>query len=217
MLNKKRKNTVNQKRNLVAFSHPHSVASEQYRTIRTNIHFLTKENRKKVFVVTSPGKGEGKSTTAANLAVSIAQHKEKVLLIDANLRDPSLHVIFKMNNEDGLSTILNGSSPTSKSVQSTEIGRLDVVTSGPLPLSSAELLSSNFLKDFLYSMYDKYDVILVDTPPVLDITDTQLIAEHSDGIILVMRRGVTKKAKVHETQSVLELSKAPILGAVVNR
>ncbi|MDN4526737.1 CpsD/CapB family tyrosine-protein kinase [Fictibacillus fluitans] len=215
MLNKKRK--VNKKRNLVTFSHPHSSVSEQYRTIRTNIHFLTKEDNKKVFVITSPEKGEGKSTTAANLAVSIAQHKEKVLLIDANLKDPFLHIIFKINNEQGLSTILNGSSPSSKVVQSTEIGRLDIVTSGPSPLSSAELLSSNFLKDFLNSMYDKYDIILIDTPPVLDITDTKLVAEHSDGIILVMRRGVTKKAKVYETQSVLELSRTPILGAVVNR
>jgi capsular exopolysaccharide synthesis family protein len=213
----RRKATIEkQKRTIIAYSNPDSLIAEQFRSIRTNIHFLTEKGKKKVLLITSPGKGEGKSTTAANIAVSMAQQKEKVLIIDANLREPSLHSIFKLSNSVGLTDVLTGKSTLEEAVNRTEIGRLEVLTSGAVPYNPAELLGSDLLADLLQKVLERYDFILVDSTSVNEVADTKVLANKCDGVILVVSKGFSKSAKVVETKRALEFAQAKLMGVILN-
>lgn len=212
---KPRSMSINQKRNLIVFSNPDSIISEQFRTLRTNIHFLT-GGEKSILLVTSPSSGEGKSTSIANLAVSMAQQKEKVLLIDANLRDPDIHFIFKIPNTVGLTDVLTGKVEFEEAVFETEIGKLAVLPSGYIAANPAELLGSEAMQDLLNDVLEKYDVILIDSPPVLEVTDTKLLANKSNGVILVISQGKTGIEKASEAKKALEFAKANIYGVILN-
>ena len=143
MVLNKRKLLINtKKRNLITYTNPDSIISEQYRTIRTNIHFLNRDKKSNILLVTSPGNWEGKSTTASNIAVSMAQQKEKILLIDGNLRNPSIHSIFKTSNATGLTDVLMGKATFEEAVYSSNIESLDILTSGAIPFNPVELLAS---------------------------------------------------------------------------
>ncbi|MCT8139007.1 CpsD/CapB family tyrosine-protein kinase [Anaerobacillus sp. CMMVII] len=204
------------KRNLVTYSNPESIITEEYRTIRTNIQLSIEEHKYKTVLVTSPTNGEGKSTTIANLGVTLAQQKTKVLLIDANLRNPRLHSIFKLDNTWGLSSILTSSDWLDEAIKKTKFGNLDIVTSGPIPEDPAELLSSKAYKRFLFTASQVYDVILIDSPPVLEVTDTRLIANQCDSVVLVLRHGKSKVEKAIEAKKVLGFAKATLIGAIIN-
>ncbi|MEH7884015.1 CpsD/CapB family tyrosine-protein kinase [Bacillus sp. JJ1609] len=212
---KRRAARNSQKRNLIVYSNPDSIISEQFRTLRTNVHFLT-GGKKSTLLLTSPSSGEGKSTAAANLAVSMAQQKEKVLLIDANLRDPDVHFIFKISNNTGLADVLAGRVDLEDTVYHTEIGNLDILTSGQLDSNPAELLGSESMQTLFQKALQEYDLIIIDSPPVLEVTDTKLLANKSDGVILVISEGRTGLEKATEAKKALEFARAKIFGVILN-
>lgn len=205
------------RRNLITYSNPESIISEQFRTIRTNIHFLNEDEKNNLLVVSSPGQSEGKSTIIANTAISIAQQKEKVLLIDGNLRNPSIHQLFKVSNEVGLTDVLSDKTPFCEAITKCNIDNLDLLTSGPIPLDPAELLESEKMKELLSHVKTLYDLILVDSPSVLEVTDTKVLANLCDGVILVVQKAKTKLEAAQESKKVLEFAKAPLVGVIVNQ
>lgn len=205
------------KRNLITYSNPESIISEQFRTIRTNIHFINEDDNNNLLVVSSPGQSEGKSTIIANTAISIAQQKEKVLLIDGNLRNPTIHQLFKVTNEVGLTDVLSEKTPLCEAITKCNINNLDLLTSGPIPLDPAELLESDKMKELLSHIKPLYDLILVDSPSVLEVTDTKVLANLCDGVILVVQKAKTKLEAAQESKKVLEFAKAPLVGVIVNQ
>lgn len=217
VFNRRKELTKIKKRNLITYSNPESIISEQFRTIRTNIHFLNENEKNNLLVVSSPGRSEGKSTIVANTAISVAQQKEKVLLIDGNLRNPCIHQLFKVSNEVGLTDVLSENTPFCEAITKCNIDNLDLLTSGPIPLDPAELLESEKMKELLSHIKPLYDLILVDSPSVLEVTDTKVLANLCDGVILVVQKAKTKLEAAQESKKVLEFAKAPLVGVIVNQ
>lgn len=216
-LNNRKKLAATKKRSLITYTYPDSIISEQFRMIQTNIKFSMAGEKSGTFLITSPSDGEGKSTTAANLAISMAQQKEKVLLIDANLRKPSLHSFFKTANTDGLTDVLNGKISLYDAVIHTEIGRLDLLSSGPIPYNPVELLGSMMMQELLKTALKSYNAILIDSNAILEVTDTKLLANQCDGVVLVIQNGKTKLEKAAEAKKVLEFARAKLVGVVLNQ
>lgn len=201
---------------ITTHSYPDSIISEQFRTIRTNLQFINGVNKNQTILVTSPDHSEGKSTIVANLAISLAQNKDRVLLIDTNLKKPSLHSIFNVENTTGLTDVLRGKLSLEETVMHTDIGRLDVLTSGSLPAISSDLIGSMAMFDLLQNASKKYNIILIDSPPFLELSDTQILASVCDGVILVVKSGKTDTKKAIETKRQLDLARAKIIGVVIN-
>ncbi|ASK63731.1 tyrosine protein kinase [Virgibacillus phasianinus] len=216
MIFHKRGRTDSNKRHLITYSNPDSIVSDQFRAIRTNINFLTEKRKHRLFIITSPGEGEGKSTTTANLAVSMAHQKEKILLIDANLRNPIIHDVFKIPNELGLTSILTGKVRAESAIQQTDIGNLEIITSGATLFNPAELLGNEQMTTLLKTVADLYDIVLIDSPPVLDSTETRVLANQCDGVVIVLNRGKTAIEKTIESRRVLELAHSRLVGAIIN-
>lgn len=204
------------RRNLITYTFPESKVSDEFRKIRTNVDFITAEQKHKVLLVTSPNSGEGKTTTAANLAVSIAQQNKKALLIDANFRQPAVHFVFKIENLVGLTDVLLDKSTFEEAVIRTEMGNLEVLPSGMVPANSTELLASHMMKELLEKVAKEYDVVIIDSSSLLEVTDTNLLANLCDGVILVLFQGKTQLEKAAEAKKILEFSKARIAGVVLN-
>lgn len=210
-------NIKNNQRNLVTYSNPDSIISEQFRTIRTNIKFSSIGNRSNVIQITSPNKGDGKTTTAANLAMSMAEHKDKVLLIDANLRHPEIHLVYKIPNDVGLTTfLLNTDQDIKEIVHPTGIGMLDVMTSGPVPLNPSGIIGSPMMQELLTSAALSYDWIIVDSPSLLEVTDAKILADFCDGILLVFNKGKTNMKQAVTTKKILEFVDNKIVGVILN-
>ncbi len=203
-------------RYLITQINPKSPISEQYRTIRTNMQFASVDKELKSLIVTSSGPGEGKSSTTANLAVVYAQQGKKVLLVDADLRKPTMHYTFRLDNLRGLSNILVGENTIDEAVNPTDINELDVLTCGPIPPNPSELLSSRKMESFLKEAQFSYDMVILDTPPVLAVTDAQILANLVDGSILVVRSGETEVEPAQRSKEALEPAKAKLLGVVLN-
>ncbi|MGM0214829.1 CpsD/CapB family tyrosine-protein kinase [Enterococcus sp. AZ109] len=202
---------------LVAATNSFSTTTEQYRTIRTNINFSSADKAIKTLVITSSGPDEGKSTTAANLAIVFAKAGSKVLLVDADLRKPSIAISFGLSNVNGLSNLLtNREAAIDDYYQTSEIENLYVMTSGPKPPNPSELLGSQRMIDLMRFMEEEFDVILYDMPPVAAVTDAQILAAHTDGTLLVVRERKTKKQEVIKAKELLTRAKANILGVVYN-
>ncbi|MBS4206717.1 CpsD/CapB family tyrosine-protein kinase [Bacillus sp. FJAT-50079] len=215
---KKRGNALQStKRKLIAMLNPKSPVSEQYRTIRTNIQFSAVDQEISSIMVTSSGPGEGKSTTTANLAIVFAQQGKKVLLVDADLRKPTVHYTFSMNNAYGLTNVLTRQRNIQESVKVSNVEGLDILTSGPIPPNPAELLSSRAMKQFFNDVKDFYDFVIFDTPPVLAVTDAQVLANQCDGTILVISSGKTEVEAAQKTKELLNAAQAKVLGVVLNR
>lgn len=190
--------------------------SEGFRNLRTNIQFSGWNQRLQVLSFTSTQAGEGKTTTISNLAVAYAQEGKRVLLVDADLRHPSLQTIFNVQNKTGLSNILANQNSYLEMIHNTTIDNLSLVTAGPVPPNPTELLSSGKLKEVLESWRESFDVILVDTSPVAAMADGLIVASVSDGVVLVVQAGKVKRESVRKTKEKLELAKASILGVVLN-
>jgi len=204
------------KHQLITSLNPKSPISEAYRTLRTNIEFSAIDEQLKIIAVTSAGPGEGKSTTAANLAVAFAQEGKKVLIIDADLRKPTMHHIFACSNRYGLSNVIAGQSSVREVIADTMVDHLDLLTSGPIPPNPSEILSSKRMGTVLGELRLIYDLIIVDTPPTLAVTDAQIVASRSDGVILVFDAGKVKREAAMKAKANLEHVKARVLGAVLN-
>lgn len=203
-------------RKLIAFINPTSMISEQYRTVRTNIKFAMPDLDVKTILFTSASPGEGKSTTAANVGIVFAQEGKKVLLIDSDMRKPSMHYTFQTTNSPGLSNILSKQWSVADVIQKTFIEGLDIIPCGQIPSNPAELLGSSMLDSLINAMKVKYDVIIIDAPPVLTVADAQILANKCDGTILVVSTKKTKKESIIRAIEVLHSSKAKILGTVLN-
>ncbi|WP_413305695.1 CpsD/CapB family tyrosine-protein kinase [Bacillus sp. 1P10SD] len=212
--NGKKANT--NKRTIVAMLDPKSPISEQYRTIRTNIQYSSVDKEVKTLLVTSSGPGEGKSTTVANLAVVFAQQGKKVLLVDADLRKPTVHYTFNQTNTFGLTSVLTKQVSLENAIADTEEKNLFVLTSGPVPPNPAELLSSHAMEQLLQDAHEAFDLILFDTPPILVVTDAQILANKCEGTLLVVSSEVTEKEQAVKAKELLEAAQSKLLGVVLN-
>ncbi|MEH6944416.1 CpsD/CapB family tyrosine-protein kinase [Bacillus sp. JJ722] len=201
---------------LIAHRSPKSPITEQYRLIRTNIHLSSRNDEIKSIVVTSAAPSEGKSTTVANLAIVLAQQGEQVLLVDADLRKPSLHYAFAVHNLYGLTTVLNKERNLYEAISKTDIPNLNILTSGPVPQNPSELLNSKFMETIIEEIKDIYEYVVFDTPPVLEVTDSQILANKVDGIVMVVNSGKTSPQKAIKAKELLEKTQGKLLGVVVN-
>ncbi|QPC47662.1 CpsD/CapB family tyrosine-protein kinase [Mangrovibacillus cuniculi] len=216
MFKKKKKSIFTTKRNIIAHIDPKSPISEQYRTLRTNITFSEADHPFQTILATSAGPGEGKSTTIANTAIVFAQAGKKVLLVDADMRKPTVHYTFQLGNHIGLTNVLTKQTTLDLAIQTSEVENLSVLTSGPVPPNPAELLGSNQFKELLETAKKHYDLILFDTPPVLAVADAAILGNVCDGIVLVIRSGQTEVEAAAKAKDLLEGAKAKIIGAVLN-
>lgn len=217
MVRKKRQSKpVSKIRHLITKINPKSPISEQYRTVRTNIQFASVDNPIYSLIVTSSGPGEGKSTTTANLAIVYAQQGKKVLLIDADLRKPTIHYTFRLDNLRGLSNVLVGENTLKEVTHESDVENLDVISCGPIPPNPSELLGSKKMQQMLEEAKKTYDIVIFDTPPVLAVTDAQILANIVDGSILVIKSGGTEIEAATKAKEALEPAKAKLLGTVLN-
>ena len=203
-------------RKLIVQDNPKSIIAEQYRTIRTNINFSMPDKDFKTILVTSAGPGEGKSTTSSNIAGVYAQKGKKILLIDADMRKPTAHYTFKLSNSFGLSGVLTRQCEILDAIRKTDIEGLYVLPSGPIPPNPAELLDSNQMTFMLEELHKLFDIIIFDTPPVLSVTDSQIMANKCDATILVINSRHTPKETAVKAKEILTHAKANLIGAVLN-
>lgn len=203
--------------NLITVKNPKSPVSEAYKTLRTNLQFSSFDEKVKVILITSSGPGEGKSTTAANLAVVMAQSGSKTLLIDCDQRRPRLHKIFGLSNAAGLSNFLAEEVSFESTVMETGIENLQVLTAGVKPPNPSELLGSKKMNQFVSCLKERYDYIILDTPPILLVTDAQILSKYADGCLLVASSGEVEKEAVIKGKELLEKVDARILGVVLNK
>ena len=217
MSKKERKGTTTNPVSLITLVDPSSPVAEQYRTIRTNLQFAASLDRPlQTMVVTSSGPGEGKSTTSANLAIVFANSGSRVLLVDADMRKPTVFKTFQLSNSAGLSTVLSTNQGVVETAQDTGIDNLEILTSGPKPPNPSELLNSQRMTQIIEEARAAYDIIIFDMPPVVAVTDAQIMASKVDGTLLVIRENVTKKESVAKANELLNLVNARVLGAVYN-
>lgn len=197
---------------------PKGGAAESIRLLRTNIEFASATREIAILGVTSPNPSEGKSTIAANLAVTLAQAGFVTLLIDADLRRPSQHRIFGSANERGLSTLLSGPDrPWTWAAQETMLPNLTLIPAGPLPPNPADLLSLERLRELLTAMRETFDVIVIDTPPMLAVSDPLILAAHVDGMVLVALAGKTRIDALRRAAETLQRGSVRLVGVIVNQ
>jgi succinoglycan biosynthesis transport protein ExoP len=194
-----------------------SPAAEAYRAIRTSVQFATMDRLGQVLLVTSPNAGDGKTTTAANLAVTMASAGKRVLLVDGDLRKPSLHQIFNLENKVGLTSALLSGNGARSCAQLSGFDSLWVLTSGPLPPNPSELLSSSRMRDLMQAMRREVDAVIVDSPPALVVTDATLLASLADGTILVAEAGRTRSAALRQAVDGLSRATERLLGVILNK
>ena len=200
---------------LVAAHAPQSLAGEQYRSLRTRIKSAENGRPLRTIIVTSPNKGDGKSLTAANLALTMAQEfQQRVILIDGDLRRPSVHRLFGLPSTSGLSTVLTGGGVVEDSLVTVPGHRLTILPSGPIPMHPAELLGSAPMRRLLDTLRTGFDRILIDMPPAAPLADVAITSGMADGILMIVRAGVTKKPAIERALSGLDQSK--VLGLVLN-
>ena len=203
---------------LITQRSPRDPISEAYRVIRTNLSFSAVDAELKSFLVSSASPGEGKSTTAANLAVIMAQTGKKIILIDADLRRPVQHKIFNLSNNMGLTTsILDNQTPVTTHLQETSVAGLSILTSGPIPPNPAELLNSHRMKDVLAELENIVDLVIFDTPPVLTVADASIIGPMVNGALLVVEMGSTRRDTFANAGERMARTGTHIFGAILNK
>lgn len=201
---------------LPAFSEPKSNISEGFRSLRTNLLFTSAESKKRALLITSTATSEGKTVVAANLAVAFAQIGEKVLLIDADMRKPRLHVLFNLERSPGLSEVLVGKEKLSSVINDTEISDLKVITCGAIPPNPAELLASKNMKVLIEEAKVYFDTIIIDSPPVMSVTDPVELATLSDGAVMIIKTASTPRPAIQMAIQQLSDVGARVLGCVLN-
>lgn len=202
-------------RGFVVEDKPKSIAAEAYRTLRTNIQYSSFDKEIRTIAVTSSEPAEGKSTVSGNLALSFAQNDRKVILLDCDLRKPSVHKNFRISNLKGLSEVLLGKVDINEAIQKRN-DNLDVLTSGKIPPNPSEMLASQAMTNLIEELKEKYEIIIVDTAPLKAVTDAQILATKVDGTILVTRAERTKREAVIEAKNLLEKVGANIIGTVLH-
>lgn len=202
---------------LITFNKPKSVISEKFRGIRTNIMFSSADNDIQTVVFTSEKPAAGKSTISANVAITYAQAGYKTLLIDGDMRKPSQHYLFNTSNIDGLSNLILKRSDYSKAIHKTKTINLDLLTSGPVPPNPSELIGSENLLKIMNELEEIYDYIIIDTPPVITVTDAQLFSEIAQNVVYVVDTQSNDRNMVKKGKELIEKTGAKILGIVLNK
>ena len=213
---KKREEVEKIEERLVTHYQPRSPISEAYRSLRTNLQFASVDGHIKSAVITSSAPREGKTLTASNLAIIEAQAGLKTLLLDTDLRRPMIHNLFNLDKENGISRVLTGEIKLDEAIKKTEIENLYIITSGPIPPNPSELLASNRMKEILKVVRQKFDFIVLDSPPMIAVTDPVVLGQEADGIIFVIRSGITSRDIAEKCKSNAEYAKIKILGTVLN-
>jgi len=202
---------------LVTLSDPSSQISESYRTLRMNLQFAALDAELRTLLVTSPGAGEGKSTTLANLAVTMAQVDQRVIIVDADLRRPYLHRLFDIPADQGLTTMmLEDAALENPPLYDTEVPGLRVLSTGTLPPRPADLLGSRRMEAVIHALAEHADMVIFDAPPVLAATDAVILSTKVDGVLLVVSAGETKREHAQQAVERLRKVNANVLGAVLN-
>lgn len=199
---------------LITLTNPRSPVSEAYRTLRTNLSFYSLDNPLRSLVVTSAAPDEGKSTTVANLAVTMAQSGRKTILVDCDLRRPSLHTLFNLQNNIGFTNMLldeNAAAP----LQKTEVGNLLVLTSGSKPPNPADILGSRQMDRIIATLVEQADMVLFDAPPVVAVTDAVVLGTKVDGVLLVVSAGKTRRDHAEKAKQILEKANVRIIGVTL--
>ncbi|CAM3086701.1 CpsD/CapB family tyrosine-protein kinase [Sporolactobacillus spathodeae] len=210
------KNTSVQRWRHINYLQDNFSLSEEYRTLRTNISFAKAGGDLRSLLVTSSEAGEGKSTTASSLAIVMAQQGKKVLLIDADTRKPSQHEFFDTDNSRGLTNVLTGQSEFGNVVRPTRLAQMFLMTSGPVPPNPADLLSAPEMSRVIQQAKDHFNVVILDSPPVLAVSDARLLATLCEGILLVVKSGSAEIDKVKKAANVLTEGQGKFLGVVLN-
>jgi polysaccharide biosynthesis transport protein len=202
---------------LISYQDTKSLMSEAYRNLRTSVLLSSGSGRPpKSLVVTSSQPKEGKTTTAVNFAITLAQTGEKVILLDCDMRNPRVHRAMNLENAGGMSAFLSGNSDLSSLIQQTDIPNLFAVTAGRVPPNPAELLGSPRMKQGLLLLYEYFNYIVIDSPPVLAVTDARILGPMVDGVILVIKGGETPKEAVRRTKRLLQEVHAHVIGTLLN-
>lgn len=201
---------------VVALEAPHSFASESYKTLRTSTLFIASNRGTRVLLITGPHAGEGKTTTLANLGVSLAHADRRVIVVSADLRKPRLHEFFRIDNDKGVTTILSGETTLPESLIRVGVDRLRVLPSGPSPLNPAEVLGSEAMGELLDQLRDMADLVLLDAPPILSVADATVLSPMSDGVILVVNPSQSSRSAVVNAVQRLEQVGTHIVGGVLN-
>ena len=203
--------------NLVTQNDPKNPAAEAYRVIRTSVQFAQAGKELQTIALTSCTPNEGKSTTIANLAVVLTQAGKSVLLIDCDMRNPTVHKNFNLSNKIGLSSCISMGTALADAVQATGIEGLDALTGGVIPPNPSELLGSEQMKNLLQRAKEQYDYVLIDTPPVMPVTDALIVSRFVDGMILVIASAEVKVEMARDVKNQLVHAGANILGVVLNK
>ncbi|CAH1206826.1 Tyrosine-protein kinase YwqD [Paenibacillus plantiphilus] len=204
-------------RSIITDVNPLSSISEAYRTLRTNLQYAEVDRSLQLLMVTSANPKEGKTTTINNLAVAYAQTEKSVLLVDADLRKPTAHGTFQISNRCGLTHVLTGKATTNEALKKTHIPNLHIMPSGSIPPNPSELLGSRKMDQLLEELRSKYDHVLIDTPPVLAVSDAQIMASRCDGVLLVVNARSVKRQQVVKARDALQFVQARIVGVALNQ
>jgi capsular exopolysaccharide synthesis family protein len=202
---------------LISLNNPKAKASEAFRTLRTNLQFSSVDDTLKSILVTSSVPSEGKSTIMANLGITYAQADKKVLILDCDLRRPSIHKHFEISNSSGLTNLLIDASSLEDYIFATEIPNLYVIPSGPIPPNPSDLLGTKRMKLLLAKLQDLFDLILIDAPPVIAVADAQILSTMADGVIIITSYGEVDKGALAKTKTLLDMVGARMLGLVLNK
>lgn len=197
--------------------HPKSPVSESFRFIRTNLKYMNPDEDTKIIGITSPSEQEGKTTVTANLGIALSLENDKVIVVDADLRKPKLNQFFGISNASGLSDYLSADIDYQNIIKETNEDNLDIITTGNIPPNPAELLNSQKMRYLLKKLKDEYDKIVVDTAPIIPVSDTVSMAPHIDGIIIVVAANQTNTEMLIKTKEILENVNAHILGSILNK
>lgn len=203
--------------NIISIKNPNSPISEAYKTLRTNIKFSSVDKNLKTIAITSTDEGEGKSNVLSNLAITMAQDNSRVLLIDCDLRKPTIQKKFKLSNLNGLSNVLTQQSLIDEVIQTTEVSGLDIITSGPKPPNPSEMLGSKAMRELIKEVSKNYDRILIDAPPVGIVTDAAVLTTMVEGVVFVIEARRVSIEDAKHAKELLEGVGANILGVVLNK
>lgn len=201
---------------IISLTHPQSIQAEAFRMLRSNIHYLGVDQVKQCFVVSSPGPNEGKSTIAANLAVAFSRAGKRALIVCCDLRKPVIHKMFGLDNRAGLTNVLCDRMPLSDAIQVERKTKVRVLTSGPTPPDPSELLGSKRMAELIEEVKADVDVVVIDAPPIVAMSDVLQLAPLADGVIVVARAGATTRESATHAREILEGVQANILGVVLN-
>lgn len=199
---------------LITITDPRSPVSEAYRTLRTNLSFYSLDHPLQSLVVTSPAAGEGKSTTVANLAVTMAQSGRRTILVDCDLRRPQQHTLFGLQATPGLTNYMLAE-VESIPLQKTSIENLSLLASGPVPPNPADLLGTSRMDVLIDTLLKEADIVLFDAPPVVAVTDAAILGAKTDGVLLVVQAGKTRRDHSERAKELLEKAKVHIVGVTL--